>query len=117
MKHILKGLLFLICFFSSIGLSAAYVTDSTELSYQAKLYFDTSDLEIADSVIYIHLENNWIATNAIRTDEQGFYIFESDINDSGSARGIERRWKCPYCNYWWLMGQKCENPDCPTNQW
>ncbi len=115
MKHFLKGLFFLACFFSSTSLSAAYVNDSPAPSYEAKLYFETNNLEIAENVIYIHLENNWFETNVIRTDQQGFYIFENDITDSGIER--EKKWKCPYCNYWWPIGQKCQNPKCPTNQW
>lgn len=50
MKHFLKGLFFLICVFSSMGLPAAYVSDSPASRYQAKLYFDTNDLEIKDFI-------------------------------------------------------------------
>jgi hypothetical protein len=56
MKHFLKGLFFLICFCSSIGLSAAHVNDS----YQAKLYFNSNDLEISDNVIYIERKRDAI---------------------------------------------------------
>lgn len=115
MKHFLKGQIFLICFFSSMDLSAAYVNDSLAPRYQAKVYFESNDLEIADNVISIHLENNFVETNVIRTDQQGLYIFENDITDCGIAR--EKKWKCPYCNYWWPIGQKCHNPECPTNKW
>ena len=114
MKHSLKGLFFLICVFSSIGLSAAHVSDFA-LSYQAKLYFDSNDLEISDNIIYIHFENNLVETNVIRTDQQGFYIFENDITSYSTAR--EKEWKCPYCYRWWPIGEKCKNPDCPTNKW
>lgn len=115
MKHFLKGLFFLVCFFSSIGLSAAYVNDSPDPKYQAKLYFDSNDLEISDNVIYIHLENNLIETNILRTDQQGIYIFEDDITNYGVER--EKKWKCPYCHHWWPVGQRCQNPECPTNKW
>jgi hypothetical protein len=115
MNHFLKGLFFLIYFFSSSGLGAAHISDSSTPRYQAKLYFDSDDFEISDSVIYIHLENNLIETNIIRTDQQGFYIFENDITNYGIEK--EKKWKCPYCNRWWRIGEKCQNPDCPTNQW
>jgi hypothetical protein len=111
MKHFLKGLFFLICFCFSISLLAAHVNDS----YQAKLYFNSNDLEISDNVIYIHLDNNLITTNIIRNDQQGFYIFEDDITNYGVKR--EKMWKCPYCNHWWEIGERCKNPDCPTNKW
>lgn len=114
MKHFLKGLFFLLCFFSSIGLSATSVNDSCA-SYQAKLYFNSNDLEISDNVIYIHLENNLIETSVIRTDQQGFYIFENDITNYAFER--EKKWKCPYCHHWWPIGQRCQNPECPTNKW
>ncbi len=115
MKHFIKGLFFLIYFFSSIALSAAHISDSSAPSYQAKLYFDSNDLEISDNVIYVHLENNLIETSSIRTDQQGFYIFESDITNYGTER--EKKWKCPYCHHWWPSGQRCQNPECPTNKW
>jgi hypothetical protein len=114
MKHFFKKLVFLICFFSSIGLSVAHASNST-FPYQNKLYFDSSDLEISDKVFYIHLENNLFETNTIRTDENGFYILENDITDCRKER--EKMWKCPYCHHWWPIGLKCQNPDCPTNKW
>lgn len=111
MKHFLKRLFFLICFFSSISLSAAHVNDSD----QAKLYFNSNDLEISDNAISIHLENNLIETNVIRTDQQGFYILEHDITNYVTGR--EKKWRCPYCSRWWLIGEKCKGEDCPTNKW
>ena len=111
MKHFLKGLVFLICFCFFIGLSAAPTNDFC----QAKLYFNSNDLELADNVIYIHLNNNLIETNVVRTDQQGFFIHENDIINYEVER--EKKWKCPYCNRWWRIGEKCQNPDCPTNKW
>lgn len=117
MKLFLQGLFFLVCFFSSVNVSAASMDESFLSEYQEKLYFDSSDLEIIDSAIYIHLENNLIKTNVIRTDQQGFYIFGNDITNYAIANGREKEWKCPYCNHWSPMGKKCQNKDCPTNQW
>ena len=88
---------------------------STTPTSQTKLYFNSNDLEISDNVIYIHLDNNLIETNVLRTDQQGFYIFEQDITNYEAER--EKKWKCPYCYHWWPIGQKCQNPDCPTNKW
>jgi hypothetical protein len=116
MKHIVKSLLFFICIFSFMGLSAAYASYSpTAASDQAKLYIDANNLEIADNVIYVHLEDNCIATKAVRADQYGCYIFESDITDYGISR--EKKWKCPYCHRWWPIGERCQNPECPTNKW
>jgi hypothetical protein len=65
MKHFLKGLFFLVCFFSSINLFAVHVSSLPAPRYQAKLYFDSNDLGISENAIYIHLENNLIATNVL----------------------------------------------------
>ncbi|KIA76813.1 hypothetical protein DB43_HJ00240 [Parachlamydia acanthamoebae] len=98
-------------------LSAAHVSDSPAPRYPEKLYFDSHDVEITDNAIYIHLENNLIETNVIRTDQQGFYIFENDITNYEVVGGIEKKWKCPHCYHWWPVGQKCKNTECPTNKW
>ncbi len=114
MKHYLKGLFFLICFFSSSFLSAAYDNDSPP-TFSEKLYVDSKNVEITDNGIYIHLENHLIETSVIRTDQHGFYIFENDITKC--AVEIEKKWKCPYCFFWWPIGLKCQNEECPTNKW
>lgn len=115
MNNCLKGLFFLLCFFSSTGLTAADHIDSSIPKYQAKLYFVSNDLEISENAIYIHLEEMLIETSTIRTDQQGFYIFEDDIINYEAEK--EKMWKCPYCYHWWPVGQRCQNPECPTNQW
>lgn len=28
-----------------------------------------------------------------------------------------KKWQCPYCHFWWEIGERCMNPDCPTNRW
>lgn len=111
MRHFLKNIVFLICFFSSTCLSATHLNNS----YQAKLYFSSNNLEIYDSAIYIHLENTLIETNVIRTDQNGLYVLECDITKYEAEK--ERKWKCPYCHHWWPIGQKCQNSECPTNKW
>lgn len=115
MKYFLKGLFFLIYFFSSVGLSAVNISDSLDPTFQTKLYFDSSDLEVSDNVIYIQLANNLIETNVIRTDEQGLYLFENDIiRIRERVTEYVKKWKCPYCNRHWPIGQKCQNPECPS---
>ena len=63
-----------------------------------KLYLDSKNIEFTDNVINIHLEDHLIETSVIRTDPQGFYIFENDITNYGFE--TEKKWKCPYCFYW-----------------
>lgn len=113
MKNFFK-IFFLICSFYSISLSAVHASDFATVD-QAKLYFDSTDLVISDNIIYVYLEGNLIETSVIRADQQGLYVFESDITDC--SLGGPKEWKCPYCNRWWPMGQKCQNKDCATNQW
>lgn len=116
MKPFLKAFLFLICLFSSVSLSATLIDDYTTFDHQAKLYFTANEVEISDNVIYLHLENTLIGTDVLRTDSQGFYIFENDITHY-ETRDATKEWKCPYCYAWWPIGQKCQNPNCPVNQW
>jgi len=57
-------------------------------------------------------------TNAHRSDEQEFYAYGEEIIEYGSrVSPLPKKWKCPYCNHWWEIGEKCQNKDCPTNQW
>lgn len=115
MKRFLNSLFFLICLFSSKGLSAAHVQNYAIPKDQSKIYLNLNDLEVTENIIYIHLENNLIETKALRTDHQGVYILESDITNYGATP--EKKWRCPYCYRWWLFGEKCQNKECPTNQW
>jgi len=41
---------------------------------------------------------------------------EEDVENCGS-RIPPKKWQCPYCYLWWEMGERCQNPLCPTNQW
>jgi hypothetical protein len=112
MKHKLKSLL-TICCFTFTGLSAGHLIESSTIQYESKVYFDSSDLEITDDVIYIHVDDILIEANTIRIDQQGLHIFGNDIINCRMGKD----WKCPYCNRWWPIGQKCQNRECPTNQW
>lgn len=115
MKNFIKAIIFLICAFSSVSVFASHNDDSFTPKYQDKLYFESNDLEISGNAIYIHLENNLIESNVVRTDEKGFYIFENDIINYNID--WDNKWKCPYCFNWWELGEKCQNKDCPTNRW
>jgi hypothetical protein len=113
MKHFLLGIFFLSCFFSPAILPAANVK-----SHSKKVYIDTNDLEVGDKVIYIHFDDNIFKTNVLRTDEQGFYVYEDDLMIArGTSSLIDTRWRCPYCFKWWPKGERCQNPECPTNNW
>ena len=89
--------------------------NQTEVTNQDKIRFDNADLEITDDKIFLHVENQKIEINAVRLDEKGFFLFEEDILAYNLIR--EKTWKCPYCFYYWPIGQKCQNKNCPTNRW
>ncbi len=107
----LQGLLFLVCLYSFADLSALQLYQKQ----QAKIYFNVHELEISDNTIYVHQGDNLIETNAIYSDQAGMYFFENDITKTETA--YEKKWKCPYCFHWWEYGQKCQNPECPSNKW
>ena len=94
-----------------------HASDSFCPDCQTRLSFDKRDLKIEDQAIYIFLGDHWIQTNTIRVDEEGMYICGEDVLGYGIPKGLEKQWKCPYCFYWWKIGEKCKNPDCPTNLW
>ena len=79
--------------------------------------------EICENIIDDIRENGFnidsritISTN--QDNEQGFYPYGEEVIEYGSRVSPEpKKWKCPYCNHWWMMGEQCKNKDCPTNQW
>lgn len=52
----------------------------------------------------------------IQSDGQQFYAFAGDVIQCGS-KVAPKKWQCPYCHYWWEIGESCTNDNCPTNQW
>lgn len=54
----------------------------------------------------------------VASDAQGFYAFAGDVIQCGSRVSKEpKKWQCPYCHYWWEIGETCTNDNCPTNLW
>jgi hypothetical protein len=43
----------------------------------------------------------------------GMFTYERDVLKD-SNKEYEKRWKCPYCNRYWKIGQACQNADCPS---
>ena len=115
MKQIAKRLFFLSFFFCYLG-SALYAIPSLNSKNPQKFYFDTNDIVIEEKMIYVHLGDNWTQTNGIQCDEQGFFVFEENLNLCGSRLGPQK-WKCPYCSLWWELGKPCDNKNCPKQQW
>ncbi len=116
MTYLARILILPIFFFSCIG--SALFADSSIGVEQEKLYIDNKDIAIDDQDIFVHLADDWMKTDAIRSDEHGLYVFGEDLTEYGSrVSPSPQQWKCPYCYYWWDMGEPCTNRKCPTNQW
>ena len=110
MKKMFKYIIFISFAFFSLGVNVY----TLELQ---KHYVPQEKFMLNDTDIYILLDNNWLMTKALRSDEQGFYITQEDIIECGSRPSPDKKWQCPYCYRWWNYGEKCQNEDCPTNQW
>jgi hypothetical protein len=64
-----------------------------------KRYVDPSQVHFDKKEIYVQLDQNWVATNAVYTDADGFYILE--------AKG---GWTCGYCTFYNKgNGWTCDN--------
>jgi hypothetical protein len=56
----------------------------------------------------------WVQTTTVHRDITGFFTYTSDILKNPVTMGYEKKWKCPYCNLYWPVGQPCGNDDCPS---
>jgi hypothetical protein len=60
--------------------------------HQAKIekrYIDPNNVRFEQKEMYVQLDQNWVITNAVYTDADGFYILET-----------KGGWTCGYCgNY------------------
>ncbi len=89
----------------------------TNLCCEDKFYIDCDELNTSHDAFHIHLGHNiWVQTSAVYKDDQGFYALESNISRLGGKYNneYERKWKCPYCHYYWPIGRPCGNKDCPS---
>lgn len=65
-----------------------------------KTYIDPSNVQFDKNNIYVCVSQNWMQTNAICTDEQGFYI----IDEQGG-------WNCPMCGTYNTSSYECRKCD------
>lgn len=80
-------------------------------------YLQSDEIFIEKGEINVLLGNEWSPVNCIRAGEIGVYVLREDLENYGSRIVTPKRWKCPYCGMRWDLGEKCENAQCPTNQW
>jgi hypothetical protein len=97
------------CIMSSGYLSASMLSE--------RLYIDQQEFTFDHDCFHIHIgENVWLETDTVHRDSSGLYTLESNIlrSQSGVNMEYERKWKCPYCNKYWPIGQACGDKDCPS---
>lgn len=83
------------------------------LTASEKVYVNHDDLRFTEETIQFPIGDNvWLQTNALHRDSSGLYTFETDI--ARTSAGYQKSWRCPYCNKYWPIGQKCQNPECPS---
>lgn len=104
-------LIFVFIYFSQ----ALAVNENWSLGPNEKVYINSNDVEIGQNGIYINHMKSWLYSDVIRKDELGFFLLENEMQMLQNAR--EEYWKCPYCFRWWKIGEKCQEPQCPTNRW
>ena len=110
MQNFFKYLIF-------VGLSCCGIMTNVYTLEAQKYYIPQGNLIVNDTGMQVLLDSTWVITKTLRHDEQGIYVISKDIILCGSRPTIEKRWQCPYCYHWWKYGEKCQNKDCPTNQW
>lgn len=85
---------------------------------EPRQYFESENILIDGTDIYVALSGDWIKTDVLRTDEQGFYIFGNDLREGGS-RVVQtpKSYTCPYCHRPTPIGEECTREDCPRILW
>jgi hypothetical protein len=103
----MKNFLILWCCFFSVMCIDCIANESSDLSYSQQ-FENIGEIQTDGYNFYFHQGNNvW---SSMKYDDL-------DPIPPGLSFGYEKKWRCPYCYYWWPYGQKCANPACPTNQW
>ncbi len=83
---------------------------------QKKFYLLPEQIAMSKQLLHVYLMDMWYEIDVIRVDTEGTYVLEQDLMTYAASRG-SKRWQCPYCRYWWQIGESCKNPRCPTNNW
>lgn len=100
------GVVFSIFFLGIANISQAYECHS-QISHQAKMepktdnktYIDSNKIMFENKEIYVCLNQNWLKTDAVYSDTNGYYI----VNDKGG-------WTCSVCGFYNTMSLRyCDN--------
>lgn len=96
---------------ATMSLSALQI-NSTSIAGE-RMYVNSDDVDASEDAFMIHVgENLWIEAGALYRDATGLYTCREDIK--GNQAAYEKKWRCPYCNRYYSIGQRCSNPDCPS---
>ena len=79
-----------------------------------RIYLDESEIDQCEDCFYIHTGGNiWLDSETLHRDITGLYISQKNLLKNAKSE-YEKRWKCPYCNMYWKVGQPCQNRECPS---
>lgn len=85
------------------------------ISATPRIYIDENEFDKTDCEYHIHMGDNvWFETKVVHMNTTGLFTYERDLVKSKLSSDYEKKWKCPYCNRYWLIGQACQNKDCPS---
>lgn len=93
-----------------------FIFSNIALTASERMYIDENELDSTENCFHIHMGDNfWIETQTIHRDDSGLYTLEKNIiRNKNKSSDYERKWKCPYCNRYWKVGQACQNEECPS---
>jgi hypothetical protein len=83
MKSTRSFIFFLIIGFFSASQGFSY--EQQGINRSEKIYVQLNQVLLSQNGIYVHLNNEWVPTEAIHLDTEGLYVTDNAIGD----------WKCP----------------------
>jgi hypothetical protein len=78
------------CNFVGQNIANVQINDSTQARLEkVKRYIDPRNVRFEQKEMHVQVDQNWVITNAIYTDADGFYVLET-----------KGGWTCGYCSYY-----------------
>ena len=110
-------LFMMLALFALSSISAFAESEQYEKIFVDDSVFINKNLQFSptDDCFYVHVgQNLWVKSNQMQVDKNA--LLNRSISFENFAAGNEyiKQWKCPYCNQWWLEGQRCGNASCPS---
>src|SRR5688500_8893152 len=74
-----------------------------------KIYINDEDIKATYDKFYIHQGDNiWLETNSLHRDSSGLFTLQTNLSilqNKGPNVEYVKKWRCPYCNHYWPIGQ------------